>query len=123
MIGRAINFIIEFDWTALYAVIVWIGVLLAVAWVILMEKDPANEHLPVWELRFRRFGIYVMVGGFLLSVLFAGNQGWTPWPPMLVIAFGFDAFLGAAILSTVHRTKLYASLKVDAAPPRIAARR
>lgn len=106
MIGRAVNFVIEWDWTAVYALMVWTGVLLALAWTILMPNDPANADLPEWDLRLRRTGVLVMVAGFLLTVLFGGDQGWKPWPPMLVIALGFDFYLAAAIFTAKRRARL-----------------
>lgn len=110
MLGRAVDFVIEWDWTALYAVFVWAAVLLAVTWTISMKDDPANFGLPEWNLRLRRTGILLMVGGFLISVLFGGSQGWTPWPPMVLIVFGFDFYLATALLTGWQRTRLRAHI-------------
>lgn len=106
MTARIIEYLLGADLTAAYAVLVWIGVLLAVAWSILMKDDPANHMRPVWELRLRRAGVIIMVGGFLLTVLFGGEQRWAPWPPMLIIVFGFDFYLAAATLTSARRAKM-----------------
>ena len=106
MIGKSIDYLNEINFTDVYAVLVWAAVLLAVAWMILMKDDPANSGLPEWDLRLRRAGIFIMVAGFIVSVLFGGNQGWTPWPPMVLIVFGFDFYLAAAIFTGYRRAKL-----------------
>jgi peptidoglycan/LPS O-acetylase OafA/YrhL len=101
-----VEYLIDNDFTALYAVLVWAGVMLAVAWVIMMRDDPANSGLPEWDLRMRRAGIVTMVAGFILSVLFGGNQQWAPWPTMIVVVLGFDFYLASAILTQRHRVKI-----------------
>lgn len=106
LLDRFINGVIDADWTDIYAVQVWVGVLLAVAWMNMMRDDPANARLPEWDLRLRRAGVLTMVAGFLLSVLFGGSQRWTPWPPMVLISFGFDFYLASAIFTTRHRARI-----------------
>lgn len=103
MTARMMAYLIDSDFTATYAVLVWIGVFLAVGWAILMREDPANRGLPEWDLRLRRSGIIIMVAGFLLTVLFAGDQGWAPWPTMLLTIFGFDFYMGAALITASRR--------------------
>lgn len=106
MIRSVVTGIIETNWTDLYAVLVWVSVLLSVCWMIQMREDPANTDLPEWDLRLRRAGIFMVVAGLIVSVLFGGSQGWTPWPPMVLIVFGFDFYLAAAIYSGYHRTQV-----------------
>lgn len=106
MTARIIETILGADLTAPYAVLVWIGVILALIWAILMADDPANAGLPEWDLRLRRTGVIIMLFGMLLTVLFGGNQAWAPWPTSLITAFGFDFYLASAILTARHRSKL-----------------
>jgi hypothetical protein len=106
MIARALGFLLDYDWTAVHAVLVWAGVLLAVAWLSLMREDPANAGLPEWDLRLRRVGVVIVVAGFLIAVLFGGERLWTPWPPMVIVAFGFDFYLAATIFTVRRRARL-----------------
>lgn len=106
MTARVVGYLIDGDFTALYAVLVWIAVVLALVWTILMHDDPANAGLPEWDLRLRRTGVLLMVAGFILSVLFGGNQGWAPWPTMLLIVFGFDFYLASAIFTLSRRKRI-----------------
>lgn len=94
------------DFTVSYAVMVWAGVLLALAWAITMHTDPANANLPEWDQRFRRIGVIIMISGFIASVLFGGDKAWAPWPTMLIVIFGFDFYLAAAIFSIRQRLKI-----------------
>lgn len=106
MTARIVSLALDADLTAAYACIVWIGVMLSVVWTILMSDDPANAGLPKWDLRLRRIGVITMAFGFILSVLFGGDQGWAPWPTMLIIAFGFDFYMAAAIMTSHRRTEI-----------------
>ena len=106
MTTKVVDYFIENDFTAAYAVLVWIGVMLAVAWIKTMGDDPANKGLPEWDRRLRRVGIIIMLVGFLLSVLFGGDQKWAPWPTHIIIALGFDFYLAAALLTARHRAKI-----------------
>lgn len=107
MISRTLAYLMNGDFTATYAVLVWCGVFLAVGWVILMREDPANRGLPEWDLRLRRGGILFMVAGLLLTVLYGGDQGLAPWPTMLVTVFGFDFYMGAALITASRRRRAH----------------
>lgn len=107
------TWILDSNWADTFTILVWIGVLLAVAWTIHMRVDPANDGLPEWDLRLRRFGVLTMVFGFLICVLFGHSQGWTPWPPMVLIALGFDFYLAAALVTKKRRSKAQRLLARD----------
>lgn len=106
MIGKTVNFLIEQNYTDIYAVLVFACVLLAVAWSILMRDDPANTMLPQWDLRLRRIGVMITVAGFMISVLFGGRMGWVPWPPAVLIVLGFVFYLSAAIFTSQRRMRI-----------------
>lgn len=118
MMARLFQFLNDTNWTDFYAVLVWASVLLAVSWVILLAEDPANNGLPEWDLRLRRFGVIVMVAGFLLSVLVGGDKAWTPWWPMVLIIFGFDFYLAAAIFTGRRRARMLAAAALIASDAR-----
>ena len=106
MIGGTMNWILSTNWSDPFTILVWIGVLLAVVWTIMMRDDPANDGLPEWDLRLRRAGILTMVFGLSISVLFGNSQGWTPWPPMILVVVGFDFYLAAALLTSKPRVRM-----------------
>lgn len=99
--------ILKTDLTVPYAVLVWAGMLLSVWWLIVMRNDPTNRGVPEWHLRIRRTGTILITIGFMLTVLFGGDLAWTPWPPMLLVALGFDVYLAGSILVASRRCKLF----------------
>jgi hypothetical protein len=42
----------------------------------------------------------------MISVLFGGQMKWVPWPPMILIVFGFVFYLSAAIFTGQRRTRI-----------------
>lgn len=98
--------ILSADYTTPYQILVWIGVILAVIWTGKMRDDPANAALPEWDRTLRRAGVYIMAGGLLVTVLFGGDRAWAPWPPMLIIVFGFDFYFAASIGSLYLRERM-----------------
>lgn len=114
--ARIFDAFLERDFTELYAVLVWAAVMLAVTWSILLREDPANKGLPDWDLRLRTIGVAIIVFGLLLSVLFGGDRRWAPWPTMLVVAFGVDFYLAAAIFTGRRRHKLRKFLEMGRRP-------
>lgn len=102
-----IEAILDQDYSQLYTILVWLGVLLVVAWVIVMHDDPANVDLAPWQPRLLRTGVIIMITGFLLSVLFGGDRKWIPWPTSVVVISGFDFFIGSAIYIVRRRTALF----------------
>ncbi len=101
-------FLNNFDFTALYMVLVWLSALLAVAWMAAMRSDPALWNLPPWHLNMRRAGILITEGGLLTSVLFGNELHWTPWPPMVAVVFGLNVYMTSMILTSRERAKTMA---------------
>lgn len=107
MTTGTIDYLLSQDTTAFYAVLVWVGAFETVAWAILMHADPANANIPARDLRLHRWGILIMLMGFLASVLLGGRQAWAPWPTMLLVAFGFDFYIGVSIYTIVRRVNVW----------------
>lgn len=109
MTTNAIDYLVNLDMTVFYAVLVWIGAFLTVTWAILMRADPANgpDRVHHVDLRLHRWGILIMLAGFLASVLLGGRQAWAPWPTMLIVIFGFDFYIAVSIFTVVRRAKVW----------------
>ncbi len=79
----------------------------------LMNDDPTHKALPAWQRRSSRFGVGIMIGGFLVTVLFGGERAWAPWPPMVIIIIGFDLYIASAIWTSKHRIRAFAALRIS----------
>lgn len=99
-------YLLSIDLTDIYAILVWAGALLGVAWMMMMSKDPANEHIAPWHIHARKLGLVMLIGGFMTAALFGDSQKWVPWPPVVLAALGLDVYLAAAVHATRQRIKI-----------------
>src|SRR4051812_32010934 len=95
----------NYDFSDIYASLVWIAAALGVGWTGTIWTDPANLHCAKWTLHMRRLGMLVSVAGLLVSVLFGGSMGWVPWPPMVIVVAGLNFYLAGSILCAQARIK------------------
>lgn len=115
MLDHLIKFVLGADLTTPYTILVWIAAILAVALMALTYEDPANRFASKIEQQLRRVGMLVLIGGLLSTVLFGGSQGWTPWPPMILVVLGLDLHLAGVIMSVRCRVKIGHSFWMRAA--------
>lgn len=95
------------DLSTPFAVLVWVSVLLTVAWIATIERDPANKDIPHWKLLGRRLGLIVTEFGLLSSVLFGEDLKWTVWPPMFLVVVGLVLYLSASLSAAYQRIRVF----------------
>lgn len=92
-----VTFLDKWDLTPIQVILSFSGCLLSIWYMQLAGYIVTGESRLLFCVR--RFGVAMIAGGLLWSVSYAYYRDWQPWPPYLLVLFGINMALFAAILT------------------------
>lgn len=94
------------DLPTIYLLLSIAGCLLAVYWSFTLSHDPSSRFV-AWPVLFARRACLLSMGfGMLMSVSYAWDRGWEPWPPYIFIIGSLDLYLLVSIITAHIRNKI-----------------
>lgn len=94
-VADTVYFLDGVDFVPAQVVLSLTGAILSM-WYMQIASNCSHEPRIVWCAR--RFGVFLIAASLLWSVVFAYYRVWQPWPPYVLLLFGLNLALLAAII-------------------------